>query len=271
MTENIAEPSRYTLATGRAGSARLRLLDELYGPATYALIKSIGLSGARQIADIGCGVGSMSVWLGERFPQAQVIGADASPEQIAVATQRALDRTLTNIRFDVADAYVTGLPTGAFDLVYCRAILCHLREPLRALAEMRRLVKPGGILLCEDFDNLGSVAEPSQEAYRDVVSFDQRVSQALGLDFNIGLKLPAMLAQVCIASPQVQFFQPVFLAGEGKRLIELSLAEQIPYLAHAGVATWEEMENLVQALRKINEDDQVLVGQWRMTQAWGYG
>ncbi len=261
----------YCLATGDIGADRLRLLDAIYGPAFYSLLLRLKLNETARMVDVGCGTGNTALWLGNTFTRAEITGVDVSTEQLTLARASAEMQGLHNVRFLVADACATTLATGVYDLVHCRALLCHLKDPMRALAEMRRLVKPGGILLCEDFDSNSVITEPPRGAYARAQELDTKLFRAMGLDADIGLRLPSMLARVCVASPQIQFFQPAFLSGEGKRLIEYTLAEQLPYIVETGVATREQMISLMDALRQVNEDDQVLVALWRMTQAWGYG
>ena len=63
-----------------------------------------------------------------------------------------LPAEVTNVRFVAASATDTGLARESFDLVYRRFLLIHLKEPEAALREMRDLLKPGGIIVCEDGD-----------------------------------------------------------------------------------------------------------------------
>jgi len=259
---------RYTLPTGARDADRLMLLDEIYSPATESLLDELGLPSGSWIADLGCGTGLMSVRFARRFDAGHVTGVDISEAQIGVARENAGRRQLQNVAFNVTSVYQTGLPTSAFDLVFCRAVLCHLREPLRALAEMRRLLKPGGTLLCEDLDSLGMVTDSVTQA---LAEFDLSVGRALGIDFNIGLKLPRLMRAVGVADPKIRFFQPVFLNGEAKRFVEYSWAAQLPFLVDAGVASREDVETHLANLRRLNEDENQVAAQFRLTQVWGRG
>lgn len=261
-------PERYTLPTGAQDAKRLGLLDELYAPATEALLDTVQLNRTSHVADIGCGCGFMSARLAARFGDGEIVGLDASGAQVEVAAAHAQRRGLHNVRFVVASAYETGLPTGQFDLIFSRAMLCHLQRPLEALAEMRRLLKPGGMLLCEDFD---LAAAPLDTVMHPLAAFDARVAAALGVDFNIGIKLPKFFTSVGIADPQIKFFQPVFLRGEQKRFLEHTYAAHLPFLVDSGAASREEMEQHLAALRSINEDDSQPGAQFRLIQVWGRG
>ena len=53
---------------------------------------------------------------------------------------------VTNAHFEVADVYSLPFPDGFFDAVFAHAVLMHLREPVRALEEVRRVLRPGGML-----------------------------------------------------------------------------------------------------------------------------
>src|SRR5262245_32095960 len=152
---------KYALATGEAADYRLRILHALYGPGTRRVLLESGLRGGMRVADLGCGVGMVTGLLAELVgPDGHVVGIDSSGAQLAQAREH-LKIVGRNSSFVEASAVDTGLPPGSFDLVYCRFLLIHLPEPERALREMRALLKPGGILVCEDGDLTSSCSEPT--------------------------------------------------------------------------------------------------------------
>ena len=259
---------RYTLPTGQEDAERLLLLDQLYAPATDALLDQLALRADSRVADIGCGGGFMCARFAARFAAGEVTGVDGSLAQIEVARAYVDERRLDNVSFQTANAYDTGLPTAAFDLVFCRALLCHLQRPIEALAEMRRLLKPGGTLLCEDLD---TPAVPTDSVMHPLAEFDVRVGAALGIDFNIGPKLPKLFQAVGVADPQIKFFHPDFLTGRQKRFVEYTYAAHMPFLIEAGVATCQEIQMHLAALRNMNDDETQASAQFRLSQVWGRG
>ncbi len=259
---------RYTLPTGREDVERLRLLDQIYAPATEALLDELALRADSRVADIGCGGGFMCARFAARFASGVVTGVDANSQQIEIARAYVHQRKLDNVGFVTASAYETGLPTGAFDLVFCRALLCHLQRPIDALAEMRRLLKPGGTLVCEDLD---APAVPADSVMHALAEFDVRVGAALGIDFYIGPKLPKLFQSVGVADPQIRFFHPVLLTGRQKRFVEYTYAAHMPFLIDAGIATREEIETHLAALRNMNDDETRGAAQFRLSQVWGRG
>ena len=180
--------SNYILATGEKASERLRLLNEIFGPGTRELLRLAGLSPGMAVADIGCGTGLVSQWIaGAVAPHGSVTAVDVSSEQLQIGEEKAMAAGLKNVRFQTSDAYQTGLPGESFDLVYSRFLMCHLTEPIKALDEMRRLLKPGGILVCEDHDVGGIFTEPQTRAYKRLVEISEAVNASRGLDSYVGL------------------------------------------------------------------------------------
>jgi ubiquinone/menaquinone biosynthesis C-methylase UbiE len=170
---------KYILATGEQAAERLFLLNEIFGPGTRELLLVAGISPGMCVVEIGCGTGLVSLWM------AQVVGAggsvtamDVSNDQLRVAERNAAAAGATNVTFRAASAYDTRLPRQSFDLVYSRFLMCHLTEPLKALAEMRRLLKSGGVLVCEDHDDGGIFTEPPTRAYKRLVEISEAVNQS---------------------------------------------------------------------------------------------
>ena len=93
----------YMLATGDAAIARLRLLDEIFGPATREFLMAIGLHGGWRVADIGCGIGLVTLWIAEQVGRNGWVSAvDGSFEQLRVAKSNAAVVGLNNISFHQA-------------------------------------------------------------------------------------------------------------------------------------------------------------------------
>ena len=98
-----------------------------------------------QVLDVGCGPGSITVGLAEVVAPAEVVGIDVQQSQVQRAHDLAVERGIANVRFEVGDAYGLPFSDHSFDAAFAHTILIHLREPERALAEIRRVLRPGGI------------------------------------------------------------------------------------------------------------------------------
>jgi SAM-dependent methyltransferase len=220
-----------------------------------------------RVADLGCGVGMVTTLLaGLVGPEGHVVGIDASAAQLAQARER-LPPGSTNVCFVEASATDTGLPPASFDLVYCRFLLIHLPEPERTLREMGALLKPNGILVCEDGDLTSAGSEPPSalDAFADLWG---RLGSARGVDFTLGRRLFQMVQAAGFPVPEITFNQPVLAHGENKRFLELSVAEAGPAFVEAGLITAEELERTLEEMRRLSADEAVLAVMPRMAQVW---
>jgi len=120
--------------------------------------KSIGalaqVKAGDQVLDVGCGSGRLTMaaqeWAGA---DGQAVGIDPSPEMVQVARKNAA-RAGLKVKFEVGVVESLPFPDGSFDVVLNRLMLHHLPDDLkqRGLAEMRRVLKPGGVCLVVDFE-----------------------------------------------------------------------------------------------------------------------
>ncbi len=122
-----------------------------------------------RLLDCGCGVGSITVDLAEIVKPGQVVGIDRDPEQLAAARALARDRGLTNVDFEVGDVYDLDYPDAAFGAALAHTLLMHLSDPLRALREMRRVLKPGGVICVADDDYSTIVHSPAGSGLEQVI------------------------------------------------------------------------------------------------------
>jgi SAM-dependent methyltransferase len=255
------------LATGEAAAYRLRILHGLCGPDSRRVLLEAGLRRGMRVADLGCGVGMVTALLAELVgPEGPVVGIDASAAQLAQIYER-MPPGGKNVGFVHASATDTGLPPASFDLVYCRFLLLHLPEPERALREMGALLKPNGILVCEDGDLTSAGSEPPSalNAFADLWG---RLGPARGVDYTLGRRLFHLVQAAGFPAPEITFNQPVLARGENKRFLELSVAEAGPAFVEAGLIPARELECTLVEMRRLGADETVLAVMPRMAQVW---
>lgn len=258
----------YSLATGRTATRRLECLHNIYGPGTREVLELAGLRPGMRVADLGCGVGTVTHMLAEMVgPDGHVVGVDVSDDQLEEARERIESAGVTNASFVHASATGTGLPRGSFDLVYCRFLLIHLADPEACLREMRALLKHGGVLVCEDGDLTSAGSEPPSalDIFADLFG---RLGPTRGLDYTLGRRLYHMVGAAGFDSVSIRLNQPVSWRGEEKRLLEWSVAEAAQAFVSAGLIEADELELALADMGRLGDDVTVLALMPRMSQVW---
>lgn len=102
------------------------------------------------VADVGTGTGYMATGLAPLVHK--VYGVDASAEMLRVAEENMRQQGLTNVEFKTGDGLNLPFEDNSLDAVFANMYLHHIGEPPLAIAEMVRVLKPGGVLVITDED-----------------------------------------------------------------------------------------------------------------------
>lgn len=103
-----------------------------------------------KILDIGCGPGSITVDIAKRIPVGHITGIENESEVLEEGRRLSQRENQSNITFEVGDAHHLKYDDESFDMVHVHQVLQHIADPVKALAEMRRVVKPGGFVACRE-------------------------------------------------------------------------------------------------------------------------
>lgn len=151
----MSEPPRTGLAywSGKGGDDWARQNDfteTLLAPVMAPLIGAAAARPGERVVDTGCGCGALALALAKAVgPQGRVLGIDVSPAMLEVA--RRLTPPESRAEFVEADATTYAFPSGAFDLLTSRHGVMFFADPVRAFANLRTALKPGGRLVFSCF------------------------------------------------------------------------------------------------------------------------
>ncbi|PWG62726.1 methyltransferase domain-containing protein [Spiribacter halobius] len=109
---------------------------------------------AGPLLDVGCGTGSMALALAERYPERDVIGVDVAEDYLRFARERA---DAGNVQFMRQNACTLDLESDRFAASFALIVLNFVAEPEAAVAEMRRVTKPGGTVVASAWDFRGGL------------------------------------------------------------------------------------------------------------------
>lgn len=186
------------------------LRDQWWNEDHLALLaQRLELSRVQSLLDVGCGLGHWGRrWFARLAPAATLHGVDREATWVRGAADCFAQRfpdAVGRATYVEGSAYELPFADNEFDAVTCQTVFIHLAHPERALAEMLRVVRPGGLVFCAEpnnYYNYLSVAERGAlrppEELACVAEYWARCLQgrkALGAgDETIGSRLPALFA-----------------------------------------------------------------------------
>lgn len=133
-----------------------------------------------RVLDCGCGPGSLAVDVAEHCRRGSVVGIDINTDQFEHGRGLAAERGLTNIEFMEGDLAALPFEDASFDAVYAITAVQHVRDPLVALREIRRVLRPGGVAGIKDEDWGSLLWEPLTPRLEEFASLLTRVWEQNG-------------------------------------------------------------------------------------------
>lgn len=199
-----------------------------------------------RVLDVGAGVGDMSIAFAHRIrPDGAVHALDLSAGLLRRARRRARREQVDEIvHTDAADARDLPYDDDGFDAALCRWVLLHLPDPERVVAEMRRVVRPGGRILCVEVDWGTLSVEPGDP---DITRRIVQANVERQVDGRIGARLESLARDAGLHAVSVT---PVFDLDRTGDWLSF-LRSRLTVAADAGVpegdlATWwNEIESAV--------------------------
>ena len=154
----------YVFGNTDAAAQRLKVLAEVFADSSRFFLRDTVPEKQHLALDLGCGPGYSSHLLMETLRCDQVVGLDNSARFITQAHNTGTGR----VSFRLHDITTVPFPVGPSDLLYCRLLLTHLKEPDAAVGVLATQLRPEGLLLIEELERIDT-KDPVFTAYLEIV------------------------------------------------------------------------------------------------------
>jgi hypothetical protein len=200
-------------------------------------------------------------------PNGRVVGVDVDERCVALARLEAQWLGL-DVEFRLGTA-TDQHEASAYDLVFGRFVLTHLRQPEEALRRMVGAARPGGVVVAEDIQFTGHFSYPVCAAFDRYVGLYQEAVRRNGGDPNIGQRLPGMFLDAGLEGVELEVVQPTYRHGPGKQIAAVTMEHIREAVVGAGLASEGEIDGIVGELDAFARDPRTLLSWPRVFQVWG--
>ncbi len=240
----------YILEVGKKGFNRLKFINEVFGEHSRNFLIRAGLREGIKILEVGCGIGSMTTWLSKQVGiKGHIMAVDASEKQLELARKAAEESGAANIEFIFSTVEALDLPDNSINLIYSRLLLMHLKDPKQVLISLKRYLRAGGVIACEEPHASSLMTTPRNESIERMNELFVKLGKLQGLDFNIGDKLYSTLISAGYSNIHACFVQPVISMAEAIDFVMMSASEIAPAVMKSGIVSKQDAKRMLTNLQ----------------------
>lgn len=193
---------------------RLERQARIYGSADD--LRFLAANPGDHVLDAGCGSGSLSRAAARALPQGRVTGVDRDPRYIDFARRQAATEGLGNIAFELGDVLQLPFADASFDIVWSKHLLQWVGRREDALAEFRRVTRPGGRIVACNFDRFCLAHYPTDERLQaETEAWFRAANREFGFDNDLGRKLPHLFKRLGLQDVKADFIPDRAFNGFG--------------------------------------------------------
>ena len=201
----------------------------------------LGLRHGMTAIDVGCGLGYLGYTYWPYFGQGgRYIGVDRSEKLVSDGAQAAVKWAVAGrAEFMTGDACQLPFPDNYADTAMCQTLLMHLDNPKAALAEMVRVTKPGGLIFCQEPDNLSSALAKGDSSMPELDIDERLLSAKINLlgsrghtklgrgDISTGAQVPRMMSELGLLeidarlNDRVQLLLPPYETPQQQQMLKM--------------------------------------------------
>lgn len=213
------------------------------------------------ILDVGCGPGTITLDVAKLLPEGHITGIEYTSTPLDSARALASSQGISNADFQLGDVHELKFPDESFDIVYAHQVLQHVRDPVQALREMKRVAKRGGIVAVRE--TAGMSWYPQTEGLTKWKDIHMRVSRGRGGNPDPGKEIHVWAREAGWERGEIECSAGTWLFSEkGERewwsgiWVERMLESGFGGAAvEGGYCKKEELEECAQAWRDWGSDD----------------
>jgi len=197
------KPREYAYAGRLDEAVRLEAQAKAFDKIIEKELEILDLKPNMKVLDAGCGTGAVTRKIASKVLPAETYGIDIDPLFINEAKKTALNEGMMNIRFELGNIDKLTYDDGFFGLSYCRLVLMHVKNPVKTIAELKRVTKEGGIVAASDIDDGTILTYPPAPKFFDLWAKLGERAKARGDDRYIGRRLYSLFSEAGLKSTRI--------------------------------------------------------------------